>query len=250
MSTGIEWQGLDTVELFKEFYSHVYTVKKMIMAGVIDWQQITTEEVSPDLSDRDKTQLLAAYVKAALNDQMEYVSANTNALEFSVYQRASYLMSALADEIFLLQISWFGAPYWNEFSIESGVFETCHAGDEYYRRLQALMDKEVLTGLEKQLAMIYIMTLQLGFRGSLRGHEKAVLELRHKLLPLTGHGGNLRHLFPSAYAFVRNPVIAQKLEPFANWNKLLFFGLAAYLVLTSGVWWWLTSNFSNALSNL
>ncbi|MBL4671444.1 MAG: DotU family type IV/VI secretion system protein [Arenicella sp.] len=149
MSTRSEWQGLDTVKLFKEFYSHVYAVKNMIMVGVIDWSQITSDEIKPDTSDREKARYLAAYLKAMLSDQMEYVSANTNALEFAAYKEACYLMSALADEIFLIQVQWFGAAYWNSVSIESGVFSTCYAGDEYYRRLGVLMRRDVLTRLEK-----------------------------------------------------------------------------------------------------
>jgi type VI secretion system protein ImpK len=245
-----EWQGLDTVKLFKEFYSHVYAVKNMIMVGVIDWPQITPDEIKPGISDKEKTRYLASYLKAMLIDQMEYVSANTNSLEFAAYEEACYLMSALTDEIFLIQMQWFGTPYWNEYSIESGVFSSCYAGDEYYRRLDALMNKEVLTSLEKKLAMLFIISSQLGFRGSLRGREKKVVELRNRLLPMTGYSGNLKHIFPSAYAFVRNPVIAQKLEPLSRWNRILFLSIVTYLVISSGLWWWLTHSFSRSLMSL
>lgn len=249
MNMKTEWTGLNTVELFKEFYSHVYSVKKMIMSGVIDWRQLRSDEVKPNLSDREKTRLLASYLKAVLSEQMDFVSANTSALEFASYKEAAYLMSALVDEVFLLQIQWFGARYWNECSIELGIFSSCNAGDEYYRRLNKLTQQDVLTSLEKNIAVLFIITLQLGFRGKLRGFEGRVIELRNTLLPMTGYRSNLRHLFPPAYAFVRNPVIAQKLEPFSSWNRLLFLSLVAYLIITSGVWWWLSAGFLSAVTN-
>ncbi len=248
MTVRDKWTGLDTVKLFKEFYSHVYLVKNMITSGVIDWHKVSSEDVGPDISEREKTRLLAAYLKAVLSDQMEYVSANTSALEFASYKEAAYLMSALTDEIFLLQLNWFGSVHWNEFSIESGIFSSSYAGDEYYRRLEVLKNKEVLTALEKKIAILFIITLQLGFRGELRGAETEVVKLRNALLPMTGYGSNLRLLFPPAYAFVRNPVIARKLEPFSNWNKLLFLSLAFYLIVTTGLWWWLSSGFLNVVT--
>ncbi|MEM7358196.1 MAG: DotU family type IV/VI secretion system protein [Pseudomonadota bacterium] len=250
MSTPAKWHGLDTLELFKEFYARVYQVKKMIMAGAIEWEQISPEEIAGELSDREKTELLAAHLKAVLNEQMEYVSANTNALEFAAYREAAYLMSALADEVFLLQIQWFGAQYWNECSIEQGVFSTSYAGNDYYRRLDALRRKDVLTNLEKKQAMIFILSLQLGFRGKLRGEEEQVSEIRSQLLSMTGYSGKLNYLFPSAYAFVRNPDLPQKLEPFAGWNKFLLLTVALYLLASSLVWWWLSSRFTGELSGL
>ncbi len=243
MNAMLEWQGLNTMELFKEFYSRVYQVKRMIMQGVIDWAEITDEEVPADVSERDATRRLASYLKAALNSQMEYVASNTSALEFAAYQDVSYVMSALADEIFLLEIRWFGAQYWHEFSIEAGVFSTSYAGDEYYRRLGKLLNKDVLTTLEKKLAAVFILSLQLGFRGRLRGNEKLVRTIRKRLLPKAGYARIPEQLFPSGYGSIINPSSAKKLEPFSDWHKIVFGSLMVYLAISSAVWWWLTSSF-------
>ena len=243
MNAMVEWQELNTVELVKEFYACVYQVKRMVTQGVIEWDLISDQEVPADISARDSTRILASYLKATLTSQMEYVASNTSALEFASYREACYVMSALADEVFILEIRWFGASYWREFSIESGIFSTSYAGDEYYRQLGQLLNKDVLSSSEQQLSKIFILSLQLGFRGRLRGEEKLVQVIRKRLLPKAGYARVPDKLFPLGYGSLINPLNAKKLEPFSDWHKLVFFSLIGYLLVSSAAWWWLTHSF-------
>lgn len=248
MNAALEWKELNNIALFKEFYCRVRHVKSMIMQGAIDWPSITDEDIPANLSERESTRLLSSYLRAALASQTEYVASHTSQLEFAAYRDASYLMCALADEIFLIQLNWFGRRYWHEFSLESGAFSTAIAGDEYYRRLQTLLKKDVLSYFEKQLAALFILTLQLGFRGRIRGNEKLVKTLLDRLLPKTGVPKQTPHLFPAAYGSIVNPTSAARLEPFSRWHKIIFWSLISYLILTSGVWLWISTSFFLGLS--
>ncbi|MFL6259193.1 MAG: DotU family type IV/VI secretion system protein [Thermoanaerobaculia bacterium] len=125
----------------------------------------------------------------------EYASA--------IYRRAQYVMAALADEIFLY-LDWPGREAWRTNLLEFKLFQTYRAGEEVFRRIEALL--RTRDPADAELAKIYLMALALGFRGELRGPEaQARIDwYRRELYTFLTHRDpgtprEPRSLFPEAY---------------------------------------------------
>ncbi len=85
-----------------------------------------------------------------------------------LYGQAQYVMAALGDEI-LLHIQWKGTAQWRSHLLESELFQTHHAGEEIFTRIdQLLLDRDPLRA---ELAQIYLLALGLGFQGGFRDTE-------------------------------------------------------------------------------
>ena len=79
------------------------------------------------------------------------------------YRQAEYAMAALADEIFLHQLDWVGKEAWNNHLIEYRLFRTRVAGEEFFTRLDRLL--QTPDPMYKDLATVYLLAITLGFRG-------------------------------------------------------------------------------------
>lgn len=250
IQSGLNAQDMDLVILFKSFYVRVLKVRSMIEDGAIDWPLLIGEEVDDQTSDHDQARMISEYLSSSLIDQKERVLTRSNQVGVKAHRQASYLMCALTDEIFLLRLNWFGARYWNEFSLEKSLFSSSYAGDEFYQRLNRIISKDALSRFEKQLATIFLFSLRLGFRGKLLGQEKQVLAICKQLHSKTGFLKAEETLFESAYRSIINPPVRQRLEPFTRWHRMLFILFLGYLIVCSGAWWWLTNRFVSGTSTL
>lgn len=121
----------------------------------------------------------------------------------AIYRRAQYVMAALADEIFLY-LDWPGREAWRTNLLEFKLFQTYRAGEEVFRRIEALL--RTRDPADSELAKIYLMALALGFRGELRGPEaQARIDwYRRELYTFLTHRDpgtprEPRSLFPEAY---------------------------------------------------
>ena len=103
-----------------------------------------------------------------LNRQEAEVRRTGGEYASAIYRRAQYVMAALADEIFLY-LDWPGREAWRANLLEFKLFQSYRAGEEIFRRIEALLRTRDPADLE--LAKIYLMALALGFRGALRGPE-------------------------------------------------------------------------------
>ena len=75
-------------------------------------------------------------------------------------------MAALADEIFLY-LDWPGREAWRANLLEFKLFQSYRAGEEIFRRIEALL--RTRDPADSELAKIYLMAIALGFRGQPRG---------------------------------------------------------------------------------
>jgi len=103
-----------------------------------------------------------------LNRQEAEVRRTGGEYAAALYRRAQYVMAALADEIFLY-LDWPGREAWRTHLLEFKLFQSYRAGEEVFRRIEALLRTRDPADME--LAKIYLMALALGFRGALRGPE-------------------------------------------------------------------------------
>jgi type VI secretion system protein ImpK len=103
-----------------------------------------------------------------LNRQEAEVRRTGGEYAAALYRRAQYVMAALADEIFLY-LDWPGREAWRTHLLEFKLFQSYRAGEEVFRRIEALL--RTRDPADAELAKIYLMALALGFRGALRGPE-------------------------------------------------------------------------------
>ena len=84
------------------------------------------------------------------------------------YQEAEFIMSALADEIFL-HLDWTGKDYWEKNLLEDRLYGTHNAGQTFFDKIdEFLAIRDVSRG---DLAMLYLLALGLGFQGKYRGRD-------------------------------------------------------------------------------
>lgn len=103
-----------------------------------------------------------------LNRQEAEVRRTGGEYASAIYRRAQYVMAALADEIFLY-LDWPGREAWRANLLEFKLFQSYRAGEEIFRRVEALL--RTRDPADSELAKIYLMAIALGFRGELRGPE-------------------------------------------------------------------------------
>lgn len=156
------------------------------------------------------------------------------------YREAQYIMAALADDIFL-NLDWPGREPWKARLLEYRLFGTKVAGEQFYRKLEALLAERDPANAE--LAALYLLALSLGFRGKFRGDEEtAVLEryrrelfsfIYHRDPSLTEHG---KELFPEAYAAVLGEGEPRRLPHMRKWFAILALVALVFLVISHGLW--------------
>jgi type VI secretion system protein ImpK len=138
-----------------------------------------------------------------LNRQEAEVRRTGGEYASAIYRRAQYVMAALADEIFLY-LDWPGREAWRTNLLEFKLFQSYRAGEEVFRRIEALL--RTRDPADSEIAKIYLMALALGFRGELRGPEgQARVDVYRRELYtfLTnrdpGTARDPQSLFPEAY---------------------------------------------------
>lgn len=86
----------------------------------------------------------------------------------SNFKEAMYIMAAMADEVFLT-LGWPGRNIWQKNLLETQFFQTQIAGELFFDRLDALLASP--DSVKNELAMLYLLSLSLGFRGKYSQHD-------------------------------------------------------------------------------
>lgn len=159
----------------------------------------------------------------------------------AIYRRAQYVMAALADEIFLY-LDWPGREAWRTSLLEFKLFQSYRAGEEVFRRIEALL--RTRDPADSEIAKIYLMALALGFRGELRGPEaQARIDwYRRELYTFLTHRdpGTPREphsLFPEAYqSTVETSGASRRLSAARRWLLAGLVITLLWIVVAHRVW--------------
>ncbi|SIS48430.1 DotU family type IV/VI secretion system protein [Insolitispirillum peregrinum] len=161
----------------------------------------------------------------------------------AIYRDAKYMMAALADETFLHEVEWEGRLVWRDTLVETRLFGSSISGERVFRLIDALLDGG--DPLHIELASIYLMVLTLGFKGRYRGDGEAILETyRQRLRDFIG----LRlpavlpsePVFASSYAHTLDEGREQFLPAIRPWIWAVVIFVLGYLLISHGLWVWLT----------
>lgn len=230
------------LDQFREFYREVVRLKRGVALDT--WVYEGEEEGEPAASERSPT---AVWQRLLTLLERQALVARRRGGDFGegFYRDAQYLMAALADEVFL-HLDWRGSESWSSNLLESKLFQTHHAGEAVFARLD-----KVLAGRDPvhvDLAKVYLLMLGLGFQGKFRGtHDGAyrIAEYRQEILEFVSERepqfrDGVRQLFPEAYASTLEQGSGERLPHLRRWIWTAAAVAAVWLLVSSWLWWDLT----------
>ncbi len=228
---------------FREFYAAVAQARREAL-----------DRGAPSGEGADPAAELGARLTTLLETQALNAKRKGGDYGARYYREAQYIMAALADDIFL-NLDWPGREPWKARLLEFRLFGTKVAGEQIYRKLEALLAERDPANAE--LAAIHLLALSLGFRGKFRGDEgSAVLDryrrelfsfIYHRDPSLTEHG---KELFPEAYAAVLGESEPRRLPHMRKWFAILALVALVFLVISHGLWLDVSSDLEGVLDKI
>jgi type VI secretion system protein ImpK len=159
-----------------------------------------------------------------------------------INHEAQYIMAALADET-LLSFEWPGREVWTSCLIEEAQFGSRIAGDRIFDRLDELL--RTRDPARRDLALVYLLALSLGFEGRYRGTDcaarmqaycAALYRFRFGRDP--DPSDRARQISPQAYAFTVSDAVPQQVPHVAKWVMILVLVIVGMLGVSQLVWQW------------
>jgi type VI secretion system protein ImpK len=237
--------------------SQYFTILEQFQAFYLEIIELKTSARTPALLPAGTVEMIPAGGRpeeiwrqaAAILDRQSQEMVHAGPIEAMLQREARFVMAAQADEVFV-HPRWEGTEYWLSHLLETRLFHTHSAGDVFFQKLSLLMSRNDPS--TDQLAVIYLMTLALGFRGKYAGTPdgEAILRgLRVRLFELI----QLRnprlldanaHLFPDAYGSTVHEGLARRLPAPGKW--LLGAGAVVlfWLLVSTGLWQVLSGDLS------
>lgn len=157
-----------------------------------------------------------------------------------INHEAQYIMAALADEA-LLSFSWLGRDVWTSCLIEEALFGSRVAGDRIFVRLDELL--RTRDPARRDLALIYLLALSLGFEGRYRGTDCLARMQAYRAALYRFRSGHdpdptdrVRQISPQAYAFTVGDALPQRVPHVAKWVTILVLVIVGMLGVSQLVW--------------
>ena len=231
------------IQQFRSFYREVIALKGTVRRAP---SPVYVEDVIHDVAERSAVNLVAARLMALL-EQQQRMALQYGGDFMLAYEESRYVMVALADEIFL-NIDWEGRAEWNFNLLEERLYRTHIAGEEFFRRCDAVM-VAVRDASKIELAKVYLLALCLGFQGRYRGVDPYgdLMAYRRRLYQHIFQGS--RHLqedpkplFPGTEKHTVAAGETRLLPPIRTWAFRLAGVVVIALVLQHLVWHYLLTS--------
>jgi type VI secretion system protein ImpK len=222
---------------FRDFYREVIRLRKMAQAGVLKFQAMSTAGEIPSLDSMVHT----IWQNLALSLDQMLTTTDKRSSEVSIFnfREAVYIMAALADEIFL-NLDWEGRDLWQEKLLESYLFQTHVAGEQFFTKLDSLLDARDPGSVE--LAAVYLMAISLGFQGKYRTTDLTALHAyREKLFTYIFRRdpellNQEKVLFPNAYEHTIARGTGKLLPHPRRWLIALACIIAGFMIFQHYLW--------------
>lgn len=243
------------VKFFEEFYQQVVVLTKEALL------ETTAVEPGVDNIPGDSDEAIRKKAQGILNRLYEILESQALQAvhmggDFAVgyYREAQFAMAALADEIFL-NLPWNAVDYWKDNLLESRLFGTHDAGDQFFENLDRFI--EIRDPLRTDVAEVYLLCLGLGFLGKYRGQTdlKQLDIYRQQLYVFINHheprlyrGGE--RLFPEAYSYTLEEGRPRKYDDFRFWTGAIACVFGVLLLLSFLTWQRLTSETEAAADSI
>ncbi|MBI3897232.1 MAG: DotU family type IV/VI secretion system protein [Gammaproteobacteria bacterium] len=237
---------------FAEVYEEIARIKLAIRDGRLPLYLGDGKEPVA-ANGNDLAAAVSQRLKSRLQQQARMLKTCGTEAEIEVYGGAQYAMVALADELFILEVDWPGRDAWQQVLLEQGLFGSSNAGRRFFAQLDELLKSRVQNPLNDDLAAVFLIALQLGFKGEYRGQRNAPVlkSYREKLIQFLGAGHATlmeRPAFLQAYQYRISEPRGERLAPVSRWYRLAALGLLIYLMVSSVVWMALIQHFNDVLN--
>lgn len=170
------------------------------------------------------------------------------------YRQVRYLMTALADEVFL-ELDWFGREYWYNHLLELRLYDSQNSGERVFELIDSLLQGDQTQKLD--LAKIYLFALVLGFEGKYRNAEDTTPldEYKQRLYRFIERAkpSQLEEGIPllkEPYRHTLDRGEGELLPNFRWWATSLGVTVLAYLVLSTFIWWYFTADMVNVAQEI
>jgi type VI secretion system protein ImpK len=236
---------------FAEYFDEVVAIKLAIADGRLGAMLAVGDEAPPsdpgDLAARTSARLAMALL-AQRND----LARTGTPREIEAYEQALYVMAALTDELFILDIDWPGHDAWMDTLVEYRIFRSRNAGVRVFEMADALLAEPAIDRLQADVAAVIVLALRLGFKGRYRGGqgEGELRRLRARLFRVVEreHDSGLQPpTFPQASGQTQSGGTPKRLAPLSPWYVGAAIALLVYLLLSSVVWLSLIEPFRQAV---
>ncbi|MFN8720040.1 MAG: DotU family type IV/VI secretion system protein [Rhodospirillales bacterium] len=216
--------------------------------------RVEAEARTPDAAEANTdggARVVVDRLEEILRSQWELARRRSSDRELAMLREAQYVMSALADDLFLHDVEWKGRAAWSADLLEGRMFGTRVAGEKLFEnatRIAQARDRS-----ETGLAPVYLLALGLGFKGRYRrpdghgpleAHARALSEVAPGRPADPALGG--RPLVPGAVSNVVAGIGQRRTWSFVAWPAVAGGIAAAFVVVSSIVWFNMTGDLSAA----
>ena len=233
-------QGSFLLDSFRKFYRDVVSLRRVVSGkGQVLLRPLADAGEGP--AEHMVASAVSEYLCSELRKGALAATQFGGTYAARLYREAEFVMAALADEIFLHHVNWYGQSDWKDNLIEARMFESYSAGNVFFDNLDSLLKKADRADLG--LATIYLLALQLGFEGKYRGTvaKQDLYDYRHRLFVFIMKrepqiAANEGPLFPEAYSRTINADSDRKWLPSSRrWFAaiivfLIFYALVSFLI--------------------
>jgi type VI secretion system protein ImpK len=231
--------GYWLLDAFTDFYQDLALVKAAAAGGRLT-QLLGVEKGGAPINAEDLAATVQMRLKSHLDRQSKEMTADATEYERRAYLLALYLMASLADEI-LLELDWPGRDCWRRYLLEQALCGSAMAGQRVFVLMDQVLRTRNRSPLNQDLASVFLITLQLGFRGECQGQsgQERLDAYRRKLLAFVDAGYVDRAgmpMFPQAYTHTVSIAVEQRLRSYTRWYQVGLWLMFGYLALSSAVW--------------
>jgi len=232
---------------FADFYAEVARIRQAVAKGRLAAFLADGKAVSFGSANAIAA-AVAERLASLLQQQAKQIRQGGNEAEIKAYRQAQFVMAALADEVLLLELEWSGNAAWSDELLERRLFGTSSAGRDFFQLLDRLLQLRGRSRLLTELGSVYLLALQLGFKGRYRSRagEGVIARYRARLLRFIGwgdQGGDDDLMFPHAYQHVISDRVGVRLAPLSRWLTIIGAVLLVYLLASSIIWLVVTQRF-------
>ena len=221
---------------FRDFYTELIKLKRLVRSGAP-----LGASGSPENPEGERAATVIAERLTAIMEQQSLVAGRRGSDYTGFYQQAEYVMAALADEILLHHLDWSGKDAWNTHLMEYRLFRTRIAGEEFFKRLDRLL--QTPDPMYKDLATVYLLAIMLGFRGKYwASNDSGKIDFyRRQLFIFIFHGQpelrkETKKLFPEAYLHTVEEGTSRKVPQVKIWYFLLAALIVIYIFVSRSIW--------------
>lgn len=225
---------------FAEFYEEVVRIKLATHDGRLQ-VYLADADQAPNVSGAQLAAMVSSRLYGRLMQQARAVRASSGDAEIRAYAMVQFVMAALADEIFILELDWPGREAWLNHLLENALFRTNSAGRNFFLHVDQLLAAQAPGRLHIDLATIFLIALQLGFKGQYRGkHGEAMLkEYRDKLWRFVNsrrRASMEARAFPEAYEHLIAEQKDLRIAPLSGWYMAGGICVLLYLLASTLLW--------------